>query len=87
MGAKFSSASGEEGSDAAGTPVPPPESLLARRRDSQSQQHVLSQPDVVQRFVEYLPFDEVTKIKAVARPFRTAGGTAEAITKERRAKT
>jgi len=72
MGAKFSSASGEEGSDAAGTPVPPPESLLARRRDSQSQQHVLSQPDVVQRFVEYLPFDEVTKIKAVARPFRTA---------------
>ena len=71
MGAKFSSASGE-GSDAAGTPVPPPESLLARRRDSQSQQHVLSQPDVVQRFVEYLPFDEVTKIKAVARPFRTA---------------
>ena len=72
MGAKFSSASGEEGSDAAGTPAPPPESLLARRRDSQSQQHVLSQPDVVQRFVEYLPFDEVTKIKAVARPFRTA---------------
>ena len=72
MGAKFSSASGE-GSDAAGTPAPPPaESLLARRRDSQSQQHVLSQPDVVQRFVEYLPFDEVTKIKAVARPFRTA---------------
>ena len=72
MGAKFSSASGEEGSDAAGTPVPPPESLLARRRDSQSQQHVLSQPDVVQRFLDYLPFDEVTKIKAVARPFRTA---------------
>ena len=72
MGAKFSSASGEEGSDPAGTPAPPPESLLARRRDSQSQQHVLSQPDVVQRFVEYLPFDEVTKIKAVARPFRTA---------------
>ena len=73
MGAKFSSASGE-GSDAAGTPVPPPaESLLAKRRaDSASQQHVLSQPDVVQRFVEYLPFDEVTKIKAVARPFRTA---------------
>ena len=81
MGAKFSSASGE-GSDAAGTPAPPPaESLLARRRaahsmqrraDSDSQQHVLSQPDVVQRFVEYLPFDEVTKIKAVARPFRTA---------------
>ena len=84
MGAKFSSASGEEASDAAGTPAPPPaESLLAKRRaahsmrrradsDSQSQQHVLSQPDVVQRFVEYLPFDEVTKIKAVARPFRTA---------------
>ena len=72
MGAEFSSASGEEGSDAAGTPVPPPESLLARRRDSQSQQHVLSQPDVVQRFLDYLPFDEVTKIKAVARPFRTA---------------
>ena len=73
MGAKFSSASGE-GSDAAGTPAPPPaESLLAKRRaDSQSQQHVLSQPDVVQRFVEYLPFDEVTKIKAVARPFRIA---------------
>ena len=86
MGANNSSASGE-GSDAAGTPAPPPppaESLLARRRaahsmqrrcrraDSQSQQHVLSQPDVVQRFVEYLPFDEVTKIKAVARPFRTA---------------
>ena len=72
MGAKFSSASGEEGSNAAGTPAPPQESLLARRRDSQSQQHVLSQPDVVQRFVEYLPFDEVTEIKAVARPFRTA---------------
>ena len=72
MGAKFSSASGKEGSDA-GTPAPPPaESLLAKRRDSYSQQHVLSQPDVVQRFVEYLPFDEVTKIKAVARPFRTA---------------
>ena len=45
---------------------------LCRAADSQSQQHVLSQPDVVQRFVEYLPFDEVTKIKAVARPFRTA---------------
>ena len=84
MGAKFSSASGEEVSDAAGTPAPPPaESLLAKRRaahsmrrradlDSLSQQHVLSQPDVVQRFVEYLPFDEVTKIKAVARTFRTA---------------
>ena len=83
MGANNSSASGE-GSDAAGTPAPPAESLLARRRaahsmqrrcrraDSQSQQHVLSQPDVVQRFVEYLPFDEVTKIKAVSRPFRTA---------------
>ena len=84
MGAKFSSASGEEVSDAAGTPAPPSaESFFAKRRaarsmqrradlDSQSQQHVLSQPDVVQRFVEYLPFDEVTKIKAVARPFRTA---------------
>ena len=83
MGANNSSASGE-GSDAAGTPAPPAESLLARRRaahsmqhrcrraDSQSQQHVLSQPDVVQRFVEYLPFDEVTKTKAVSRPFRTA---------------
>lgn len=70
MGAKFSSASGEEWS---GTPAPTPESLLAKRRaDSAAQQHVLSQPDVVQRFVEYLPFDEVTEIKALARPFRTA---------------
>ena len=70
MGAKFSSASGEELS---GTPAPTPESLLAKRRaDSAAQQHVLSQPDVVQRFVEYLPFDEVTEIKALARPFRTA---------------
>ena len=72
MGAKFSSASGEEASDAAGAPEPPLARSMQRCADSQSQQHVLSQPDVVQRFVEYLPFDEVTKIKAVARPFRTA---------------
>ena len=72
MGAKFSSASGEEASDAAGTPAPLHSMQRRADLDSQSQQHVLSQPDVVQRFVEYLPFDEVTKIKAVARPFRTA---------------
>ena len=59
---------------------PPAGSLLARRRavhkhaglNSQSQQNVLCQPDLVQRFVEYLPFDQLISIKAVARPFRTA---------------
>ena len=37
-----------------------------------SVRRVTGQPDLVQRFVECLPFDEAVRIKAVARPFRTA---------------
>ena len=34
--------------------------------------HVLGQPDLVQRLLDYLPFDEVTRSKLVARSFQRA---------------